>query len=145
MVVMSSLQALQVGWLKRHEGTHILPLDPSIIHMSGTMISECVGNSFESSIHVFMVFTIQHIEPFGLVVQSFISISSHTLISNKYVNEGISTFLGGVKMLNVRHVLGSNPKLNHVFGSGVELTVNHFSSCQVAWVVHMKTIHDDCP
>ena len=49
MVVMPSLQALQISWLKRHERTNILSFDPSIIHMRGTMITKSIGNSFEPS------------------------------------------------------------------------------------------------
>src|SRR5664279_4093868 len=131
MIVVSSLKALQIGGLKWHESIHILPLDPSIINMCCTNATKVSSNGFESSVHVLMILTIMHIEPFGLIAQGIKSISLHTLISNKSVGESIPCFLGGGELLNVRHLFFSHCLLEHVQGHCIELTINHLSSCQV--------------
>ena len=111
---MPTLETFQICGLKWHKSTDILALDPCIINMSDTMVSEICGYCLKPPIHVFMVFSIQRIESFSFIAQGIISIPSHTFISNEELTEGIPSFLSCTKMLNVWHVFVTHTKMNHV-------------------------------
>jgi hypothetical protein len=67
MIVVPSLETLQVNRLKWHERTNIIQLDPIVINVESTMISKGGGNTLEPSVHLFMFFTIQHKQAPGLI------------------------------------------------------------------------------
>ena len=137
---MSSLETLQVGGFKRPKGTHILPLDPSIIHIGCTKGSKLSGEGLEPSIHFFVIFTLYHEKALGLIAQSFISIPLHALISDKLLSENIPSFFGGGGKLNVRHMLFSHGGVNDVESQVIELRIHGFSSCHVVWIDGLEQI-----
>jgi hypothetical protein len=67
MIVVPSLETLQVDRLKWHERTNIIQLYPIVINVESTMISKGGGNTLESSVHLFMFFTIQHKQALGMI------------------------------------------------------------------------------
>ena len=133
---MPTLETFQICGFKWHKSTDILALVPSIINMSCTVVSESCGYCLEPPIHVLVVFSIQHIESLSFVAQIIISIPSHTFISDEELGEGIPSFIGGIVVLNVGKFLWPHSKLDHVQGSRIELTIDHFSSCQVGWILN---------
>src|SRR5215216_5797277 len=102
------------------------------------MLSKCCCDALESSIHVFMVFTIQHVESFSFITKGIIPIPSHAFISNKEVGESIPRFFSYVEMFNVGHVLGTHSELYHVESCCIQLAIHNFSSCQVGVISNMK-------
>src|SRR5215216_3770382 len=109
------------------------------------MLSKCCCDAIESSIHVFMVFTIQHVESLSFITKGIIPIPSHAFIPNKEIGEGIPSFFSCVEMFNVGHVLGTHTELYHVESRSIQLAVHNFSSCQIGMISNMKTLFHNPP
>src|SRR3954471_3124363 len=106
---MPTLETFQICGPKWHKTTDILALDPSIINMSCTVVSEGCGYCLEPPIHVLVVFSIQHIKSFSFIAQGIISIPSHTFISDEELGEGIPSFFSCAKMLMCGMSLSPTP------------------------------------
>jgi hypothetical protein len=145
MVVVTSLETLQVHGLKWHVSERVLHLDPLVINMASSKVLEGGGNGLEPLVHLLMVFTILHEESLRLIGKGLISCSSHAFIANKHIEEAFPSFLGGGEMLDMRQVLGPNGNLDHVKSGCIELAINHFSSCQVVGVHGLESFFNNSP
>ena len=81
----------------------------------------------------------------NLIAHGFVSIPSHAFITDEDIGKAVPSILGSGAVLNVVQVLFSHSNTNQVKGSGIQLTLNLFSSCEVCWVHCLVPSFNDLP
>jgi hypothetical protein len=127
------------------EGIVEIPLDPCVIRIGGSKVSQLHGEGDEAPVHVFDGLSFIHHETIGDGVDLIELGVLNACISNEESIKLVSSILGGLACADVSLVLGSNRQVYHVESGGIELIVYHLPPCEIVRVIRLETLLDNEP